>query len=271
MVYIMKKVIVIFIVIISIFFINGYLINTHTFKVTNKNITITNLPESYKGFKIMQISDLLMSSSKDIEMLESIVKKVNDNKVDIIVFTGDLFNSKFTPSNEEINNITKILNKLDCKLYKYAVIGDNDNNETYKNIMSNINFQVLDNASTYVFYKDIKPIKISGVTNTENIDNTLATEDNYETAFNLVITHYPDYMDELKDKNIDVILAGHTLNGQIKIPFYGGIIKQKLGKNYLNSEYEINNTKMFISSGIGTNNFKFRLFNKPEINLFTFY
>ena len=134
MVYIMKKVIVIFIVIISIFFINGYLINTHTFKVTNKNITITNLPESYKGFKIMQISDLLMSSSKDIEMLESIVKKVNDNKVDIIVFTGDLFNSKFTPSNEEINNITKILNKLDCKLYKYAVIGDNDNNETYKKI-----------------------------------------------------------------------------------------------------------------------------------------
>lgn len=267
----MKKVIVIFIVIISIFFINGYLINTHTFKVTNKNITITNLPESYKGFKIMQISDLLMSSSKDIEMLESIVKKVNDNKVDIIVFTGDLFNSKFTPSNEEINNITKILNKLDCKLYKYAVIGDNDNNETYKNIMSNINFQVLDNASTYVFYKDIKPIKISGVTNTENIDNTLATEDNYETAFNLVITHYPDYIDQLKDKNIDIILAGHTLNGQIKIHFYGGIIKQKLGKNYLNNEYEINNTKMFISSGIGTNNFKFRLFNKPEINLFTFY
>lgn len=268
----MKKVIVFLIVIISIFFINGYVFNTHTFKVTNKNITITDLPESFKGFKIMQISDLLISSSKDIDNLVNIVNKVNDNKVDVIVFTGDLFNSKFTPSNEEIKKVTKILNKLDCKLYKYAIIGDNDNKiiETYKNIMNDINFETLDNTSIYLFYKDVKPIKISGITNTENIDNALNIEDNYETVFNLVLTHYPDYIDELKEKDIDVILAGHTLNGQIKIPFYGGIIKQELGKNYLNSEYEVNNTKMFISSGIGTNNIKFRLFNKPEINLYTF-
>ena len=134
--------------------------------------------------------------------------------------------------------------------------------------MNNTSFQILDNQSTYLFYKDITPLKITGITNTNDIDKTFEI-DNKETFFNLVLTHYPDNILAINDKNVQVVLAGHSLKGQIVIPFYGGLIKKDGARSYINNYYEVNGKKLFISGGIGTENINFRLFNKPEINVYT--
>ena len=85
----------------------------------------------------------------------------------------------------------------------------------------------------------------------------------------IVLTHYPDYIDTIANYNVDLVLAGHSLLGQIRIPFFGGVIKKDNATKYLDSYYMVNNTKIFVSAGLGTdNNFKFRLFNKPTINLY---
>ncbi len=269
----MKKVIIILTIIISFLIINGYFINTNTIKVRNTNISISNLPSSFKGFQIMQISDLLISSKEDINKIKKITTLTNNEQVDIIVFTGDIFANNYTPTSEDITSVTEIFKSLNCNLYKYAVIGDNDQKDlnTFTNILTEANFQILDNKSIYLFNKDKLPIKISGITTLDNLDNTLTLEENYETALNLCLTHYPDYADLLSEENTDIILSGHSLGGQIKLPFYGGILKQENAQKYLNNEYTINNTKLFVSNGIGTHKIKFRLFNPPEINLYTLY
>ena len=64
------------------------------------------------------------------------------------------------------------------------------------------------------------------------------------------------------------MLAGHSLNGQIKLPFIGGIIKDKYGKKYYNEYYKLNNTDLYVSGGIGANKYKFRFNNKPSFNLY---
>ena len=165
--------------------------------------------------------------------------------------------------------LKELLKNMDCTLYKYAVIGDNDEINKYSEIMNDAQFKILDNESNYIFYKDVNPIKITGLTNLDNVSKAISIDDNLDTTFNLVITHYPDYFETLKNDDIDVMLAGHSLNGLVVLPFYGGIISTDWSKKYKYGSYEENNSKLFISGGIGTPKIEFRLFNKPEINLYS--
>lgn len=263
----MKKVLIAMIILLSFVLIDGFFINPNGFKIIEKKIYVDNLPESFEDFKILQISDLLISNKKDINRLKNIKTKTNERKPDIIVFTGDLINSKNDLTDNDINDIIEILKSLECNLYKYSVIGDNDqkNIDLFNKIMNNSGFKILDNESTYLFYKDINPIKITGI-NTIDV-KTVETNEELTPIFNLVLMHYPDYADNLSFDNA-VALSGHSLKGKIRIPFYGGIIKKDGAKKYIDDYYEIGTNKLYVSGGIGTENVKFRFNNKPEINFY---
>lgn len=263
----MKKVLIAIIILLSFVLIDGFFINPNGFKIIEKKIYVDNLPESFEDFKILQISDLLISNKKDINRLKNIKAKSNERKPDIIVFTGDLINSKNDLTDNDINDIFDILKSLECNLYKYSVIGDNDqkNIDLFNKIMNNSDFKILDNESTYLFYKDINPIKITGI-NTIDV-KTVETNEELTPIFNLVLMHYPDYADNLSFDNA-IALSGHSLKGKIRIPFYGGIIKKDGAKKYIDDYYEIGTNKLYVSGGIGTENVKFRFNNKPEINFY---
>lgn len=265
----MKKFLLIIFILITGLMLYGFFINTKEFTIKSETIKIKDLATSFDGFKILQISDVLLKNSKDLNKLENILEKAKDLNPDIIVYTGDLLYKENTLNNDDITKLTEMLKNMDCTLYKYAVYGDNDDKTEYSKIMNNAGFTLLDNESNYIFYKDILPIKITGLTNLNNVSNSLSMEDNLDTTLNLVITHYPDYFETLKNEDVDVVLAGHSLNGQIIVPFYGGIIKCEGAKKYINGVFNENNTNLYISGGIGTKKVNFRLFNKPEVNLYT--
>lgn len=269
----MKKVIIVIVVILLSLFLYSRFINTNGFKIVENTISIANIPDAFQDFKIVQFSDLLINSTKNVNDLENIVNQINEMKPDIIVFTGDLIYRDYNISEEEIENIKVNLKKLDCTLYKYAIIGDNDAEsvDLYKEIINDSGFILLDNQSSYIFYKDVTPIKITGITDINNVDNALYIADELETFYNIALTHEPDNIDTLANKDIDLVLAGHSLLGQIRVPFWGGILKKDGANKYLDDNYTTNNTQLFVSGGLGTdNNIPFRLFNKPQINLYRF-
>lgn len=264
---IMKKVLLFILLIVVLIGLDGYFINSNGFVMKEDTVLVDNLPTSFEGFKIIQLSDLKIRDKNDMKRLKNIVKSINDAEADIFIYNGDLLYDKL--DNESIKNITDELKNINVTLYKYAVIGDKDDRNIYLNVMESANIKVLDNESTYLFYKDVKPIKLSGLTNLDNVDKSLEMIDNYDTILNIVLTHYPDYINNLSSKDIDIIFAGHSLKGQIRIPFYGGVIKKDWAKTYIDNYYEIDDKRLYVSGGIGTENIKFRLFNKPEVNLYT--
>jgi hypothetical protein len=266
----MKKAIISIIIIFILIICYGFYIEPNNFKITENTIQIANLPDSFNGFKIVQFSDFLLGSTKNIDDLEIIVNEINNLNPDIIVFTGDLITKDYNITSNDITNLEKTLKKLKCNLYKYAIIGDNDQKylDTYKKILENSDFKLLDNESTYIFYKDILPIKLTGITNISNLDEALSTDDNFDTFYNIVITHFPDYIETLSNTSTNLVIAGHSLLGQIRIPFFGGIITKDNARTYLDNYYKVNNTIMYVSSGLGTENISFRLLNSPEINLY---
>lgn len=267
----MKKILCGLILFIIIIFIYARYINTNGFKIIDNTIKIENLPKELNGFKIIQLSDVLLGSTTNLNELEDIVNSVNKLNPEIIVFTGDLIAKDKKLTNKEVETLKEILKNLNCKLYKYAIIGDNDqsNIQLYKEIINDSGFTLLDDKSTYIFYKSKTPIKLTGITNSNNIEKALYLEENYETIYNIALTHYPDNIENISNYDVDLILAGHSLQGQIKIPFIGGIIKKDGAQTYIGDYYKINKTEMYISGGIGTdNNFNFRFNNKPQINVY---
>ena len=135
-------------------------------------------------------------------------------------------------------------------------MGDKDYDENLWNeIIEQSNFININNKEKFIYYKNNSKIRIT------NIDT------NNEDTYSIYVMHEPDKVDDLQNK-YDLILAGHSLNGQLNIPLIKQLLLPKGAKKYYKNHYTINNTDMYISNGIGTTNFKYRLFNKPSINLY---
>lgn len=266
----MKKIFLILILLISLFLLYNYKYNQTKFVVTEKHVSLSSISDSHDGLKIIELSDFLIKNEKDLKRIEKIIKKTNELKPDIIIFNGDLLYMEHKLNDKSITKLKELLTNLECTLYKYAVIGDNDlvNIDMYKDILEASNFILLDNKSKYLFYKDVNPIKITGLTNLDNLVSAFSLEEEYTPSFSLVISHYPDYIDNLSSYNPSLYLTSHSLNGLVRIPFMGGIVKSNGATKYIEGEYNVNGTLMYISGGIGTNKVNFRLFNKPEISFY---
>lgn len=240
-------------------------------------INTTNLNEDYDGLKIVQFSDLHYGSTIGIEETKNVVKEINKQKPDIIVFTGDLVEDKVVLSEKKVNNLIKELSKLNPTIETLAVMGNHDYDHDYWNqITEKLDWHILDNTYKYVYYNSKTPIVFVG------LDDYLNGEPNYENAFSylnerdddlytIVLAHEPDQVDEFKNYNFDLVLSGHSHLGQVRLPFIGAIYTPKGSKKYYDEHYKINNADLYINGGIGTSVINFRFFNKPSIYLFRFY
>ncbi len=220
-----------------------------------KEVKITNdkLPNSFHGLKIVQFSDLLYPSFNEKD-LDNLKNKINELKPDIIVFTGNIKRIDYELTKNDISILSKFFNSLESSMNKYAVYGTNDKN--FLDILEN-SFIILDNKESIIYNKEIENIKIIGF-NSNYVDTSKISDG---SNYNICLINNPDNINKIKDV-CDLTLAGNTLGGEIKIPFYKGILtNNKYYKDYY-KEYN-----MYISNGIG-NNYKVRLFNQPSISLY---
>ena len=266
----MRKFIMFLIIIIFVLFLYGKYIEVNSLNFHGYTLYNENIPDSFKDLKIIQFSDILYSKNSNTKLLDKLVNKINKEKADIIIFNGDLFKNGEKYSESDFNTLKDYFSKMNANLYKYAVIGDNDQKylDNYKEILDASSFKLLDDENTLFFYKDITPINIIGLTNIDKLSDLLITE--LEYSYTLVITHKPDNVDIISTQNVNAVLSGHSLGGIINVPYYGGLIKKDGAKKYVNDYYKVNNTDLYISNGIGYDKFNYRLFNTPSINIFRF-
>lgn len=267
-----KFMIIIILLIVGLIFYSRF-VATKGLEVKEYEITSNKIPKSYEGLKIIHFSDLHYGTTVYLKELEKLVKEINTFNPDIIFFTGDLIDKNYKVSNEEIDNITKLLNKIDANIVSYAVKGNHDYTDSYNKIMDNTNFKVLKNEQQLFYYNDITPLLIIGLEDElmGTVDIPKAFENFDENNYTILLTHEPDLYEKTKEYKSDLVLAGHSHNGQVRIPFLGAVIKVAGAKKYYDEKYLINNTTMYISGGIGTSNYPFRLFNPPSFNFYRLY
>lgn len=256
----MKKIFIYLILFLSLIFIYARFIEVNNFIVKEYQIINNKIPEEFNGYKIIQISDLYYDG-KDIN---NIIDRINLLKADLVLFTGDLLKNNTSKENQD--KLIEYLNKIESNYGIYYCQGDNDQTNEFKYVIEKTKFKQLDNNYEYLYNGSKNTIMLLG--SGLLLDNE---KFNYEdnNNFKIMISHKPDNIEKL-EKEVDLYLSGHTLNGQIRLPLVGGIIYKDRGK-YYEEKYTINNTTIYISNGLGTPGYDIRLFNTPSINFFRLY
>ena len=151
------------IIIIGLIFYSKYL-GTSGIIVKEYRVTSNFLDKDYSGLKIVHFSDLLYKSTIDKNDLNELVNKINNIKPDIVVFTGDLASPLSKIKEDDINILKESLSKIEAKISKYAIYGDNDYKlSKYEEIMNKSNFIILNNSYDELYYNSLNPIYIVGL------------------------------------------------------------------------------------------------------------
>lgn len=258
---------IILILIVSFFFIL-YVTEIATTKmvVREERVQSSKVTKLFHGYKIVNFSDLHDVSE---EMVRETVKLINRSKPDLLLFTGDLLDGKDIDTKEK-EELVRELKKLSANSLKYAVLGENDT-EQASAILKEVGFNILENSYDLIYQGDDSILLMGLNSDKENLDSLLAyynTETKNDNIYSILMMHKPDSIDAvLARHSVDIAFAGHSHLGEVRLPLIGTIITREGAKKYKDGYYDINNTKFFISSGVGINVYDFRFFDRPSIDL----
>lgn len=186
-------------------FIEPFWINIKTIKLSRDKI-----PASFKGKKIVFISDIHHGPFLSVNRVKKLVERVNSLSPDIILLGGDYVHG----SARYIEPCFKELSYLKAKYGVFGVLGNHDHwesTELTQKSMKNACMVSLDNMAVWV-YEGNEKIKIGGVgdlyEDKQDINPTI--NDVSEDDFVILLSHNPDYAEKIKTSKIDIVLSGHT-------------------------------------------------------------
>lgn len=215
---------------------------------------------------LVQLTDLHgMSFGKANSAIKRKIKKISP---DIIVVTGDMFTYPGGDEGEE--TAFELISSL-AKEYKiFYVNGEHDDNEDFFKRLENAGVTVLNYKDEVLKIKNTE-IHLYGIDNvyyspTFDLKNAFKKDDK---NFSVLLAHIPNFK-SFASFGIDLSLCGDTHGGMFRLPVIGAVISQggffpDLRGEYTKGLYELNGSKMFISSGLGDSPFPIRFFNRPEI------
>ncbi|WP_017755465.1 metallophosphoesterase [Calidifontibacillus oryziterrae] len=220
---------------------------------------------------ILQLSDLHLENIS-ISPTE-LIKKVNDKDIDIIALTGDFLDRKSTIP--KLQPYLKALTTLDPKYGIYAVLGNHDyvlrgkNLQLLKDTLRQNNCKIMTNEN-HAIYVQGRRVNIIGIDDfSTNRSNLELSYNGLKEGTNLVLTHDPNIVLQMKDYHFDYLLAGHFHGGQICYPKAYHLAKMgKLARmNIIKGLHKEDGKPYYISEGLGQTGVNIRVGSRPEITI----
>lgn len=250
----------------------------HEIDVVPRTIAITNLPSTFNGFRIAQISDIHLDEFTEPSFLERVVQHINTLAADMVLLTGDFITRgslTFIAEQHAAHRCAEILSTLTCPL-RYACLGNHD-----VSVSAPLVIESLTSNNIPVLVDQHVPIERNGARFwLAGVNDPGTTNPRLDLAVPplpdgpvILMAHEPDYADAVlqhpRGPLIDLILAGHTHGGQIRLPFLGPLVLPPMGKKYAEGHFQFGKMQLYVNRGIGTVGIPFRLNCPPEITLIT--
>ncbi|MDB9712343.1 metallophosphoesterase [Flavobacteriaceae bacterium] len=258
-------------------------------KVLKYTLFFDDLPSSFDGYQLTQISDIHAGNLSSLDKLKDLIQLVNTQKSDVIFFTGDLVNNEAN----ELNPWLTTLSKLKSKDGIYSILGNHDygdyrswpsekekidNFNKIKEYQKQIGFDLLLNESQYI-KKGNQKLAIIGVENWGNGfrkygDLSKASKKIKSDDFKILLSHDPTHWQKKvlnNEYNYHLTLSGHTHGGQfgIEIPGYIKWSPVKWRYKYWAGIYKEKNKYLNVNRGLGTTAVPGRVGIWPEITVIT--
>ncbi len=251
----------------------GYgVIGAHRIELKTYTVTSPDLPPEFDGTRVVLLTDIHRTWFFSQDRVRSLVERVNALEPDLVVLGGDYV---YAETDYEASCFAELA-LLEAPLGRYAVLGNHDYGEhddegkdptpTIEAVDAS-GITLLDNRAVWVEQAGAR-IRLGGVgdysEDTPRLGPTIeatSTDD-----FILLVSHNPDYAEELPPGAVDLVLSGHTHGGQVT--FFGlwaPYLPSDYGQKYRTGLVVTENTTVIVSNGIGTIFPPIRFFAPPQI------
>lgn len=245
----------------------GYsIIEPSMLRLTEIQVADNNVPKGFIGKKIAFITDIHCGTFNSPDRVAKMVTRVNREKPDLILFGGDFLFS----AGDDAGECMKTLGELQAPLGSYSVLGNHDvwgDEEYIRAKLQEYGVRLLDNRAEWVVLGEDR-IKVGGVGDlwTQSQDLTPTIEDVVDDDFVILLSHNPQYMEEIDSSLVDLMLAGHTHGGQIlPVRLIAPYLPSRLRQKYVSGSYLVDETKLFVSNGVGIVILPIRFMTRPEV------
>lgn len=271
------KILLIPIIIITIIILYSRYLGTSGLITKEYKIETSKIDTSFDGLKVVHFSDLHYLRVTNDTTFKKVVEEINLISPDIVFFTGDLIDKDYEITEIDKNKLIELLSSITSKYGKYAVIGNHDaikNEEELKDIYSSSGFTLMQNTYDIIYGDESDKLFIGGLDtysyDKADIDKVMEYfSTNDDINYKIILVHEPDYTSTILSKyDVNLILSGHSHNGQINIPYIKTLFLPYGSEKYYENYYKVGSTDLYISSGLGESRINFRLFNRPSINFY---
>ena len=235
--------------------------NAFTPKIKKIEVSLPNLPEVWKGKKIIQLSDVHLGTIYGPRFLQKLVKQVNNQEPDLILITGDLFDG----FDGRLSDFAPGLKELKAKRGEYFIAG---NHEVYlgldkiRPLISEANINYLENDMVNLDGLQIVGSSFEASNQTVPLEKLLSNPKLNPADPIILMHHVPDNIAAAKAHGVNLELSGHTHRAQIwPLEIIAWLVygKYEYGLT-IEDSYQI-----YTSSGVGTWGPPMRTFNSSEI------
>ena len=273
--------------IFSLLAIDGIIFGKYRHTVRKVKLRFKNLPENFKGYKIVQISDVHSGSFFNPQKLQKAIDLINEQDADVVLFTGDMVNNYA----DEFKPFIPLFKSIKAKDGKFSILGNHDygdygawnsreekvqNIPTLKNYQAEAGFKLLRNENI-ALEKNGEKIYLLGVENwgikpfPQYGDLDKALKGVPEDAIKVLMSHDPTHFDEVVKKHkthVHLTLSGHTHGMQFGLDLKNikwSPVKFKYKK--WADLYESEGKYLYVNRGFGVIAYPGRVDINPEITV----
>ena len=262
--------------------------NKYNYRIVRKKLVLKGLPEAFKGFKIIHISDIHSGSLKEREAVLKGVKMIQDQNADLVLFTGDLVNDRATEMHEWMD----VFNQIKAPHGVFSTLGNHDygdyvqwdtptakiqNLEALKKVHHELGWRLLMNENVSI-EKEGSSIRLVGIENWGakarfpkygKMDLAMKGVDKEEVI--ILMSHDPSHWEAqvlTEYPQINLMLSGHTHGMQFGLenPYFKWSPVQWVYKQWAGI-YQNKEQQIYVNRGFGFLGYPGRVGIMPEITL----
>ena len=240
------------------------------FVVRRVEIPVRGLDKRFDGFRIAQLSDMHIGGQTPAWWGRRWISRANAEGADIVVVTGDMVTSGVAFHQD----IAGLVGDLRGKDGVFVSMGNHDyfgEGEPLISLLQEKGAKVLRNSGV-LLERDGASLYLAAIddTWTRRANLNLALEARPEGAPCVLLAHDPDRFPLAVERNVDVVISGHTHGGQIAVPFLARYINaSKLAHHFHIGLYKKGDSTLYVSPGLGTTGPPMRLGVAPAVAIVT--
>ena len=213
--------------------------------------------------RIAHISDLHLSNRVPMAYFCAAIERARQADPDLVFFTGD-----FLSKGHGVELIPPVLSAIRGRLGTYAILGNHDywvDEHEVSEAVRQAGVTLLDDRCERLELPDGSALLICGCQSPWSGPN-LALPRPSDGELGLILSHTADNINQLSGPGVAAVFSGHFHAGQLRLPGLGSlVVPSGYGRRFDHGHFVVNDTHLFVTSGLGSETPPVRLYCQPDI------